>query len=60
VFANRRVDADDPQFAEIAFANPSVAKRIRAGANQRLFDRPQQLAAPASVTLGPLEQTFFA
>ena len=53
-----RVDSRDPQLAEVSFLGASIAKRVRAAAKQRLFHRSRQLAATASITLGPFEESL--
>src|SRR4029079_8895878 len=43
-FASGRVDADDPQLAELALAAASVAEGERLGPHQVFFDRAEQPA----------------
>lgn len=51
-----RVDADDPQLAELAFADPAVPVGKRLGADERLLDRAIKPAASAGVALRPLKE----
>ena len=55
-FAAGRVDADDPQLAELALAGAAIAEGKRLGPHQRFFHRPQQSAASARVALGLLKK----
>ena len=57
--ANGGVNSDDPQLAEIALSNATVAKRIHARANERFFRGPQQVLSPAAIPLHFSEKPFF-
>jgi hypothetical protein len=58
-FAAGCVDADDPQFAELALACAAIAEGERFGANEVFFDGAEQPAATAGVALGLLEEPIF-
>ena len=55
-FAAGRVDADDPQLAELALACAAVAEGERLGPHERFFDAAEQAAAAARVALGFLKE----
>ena len=57
-FAAGRVDADDPQLAELALACAAVAEGKRLGPDERFLDARQQPAAAAGVALGLLEKAI--
>src|SRR5690606_16713026 len=57
--ANGGVDADDPELAEVALADATVAGGEGARSDERFFDGAQQCAASADKPLGLLEQAAF-
>ena len=57
--AYRRVDARDPQAAEVTFSTASITKGKSLGSNQRLFDGSQQIPATTTITLRLAKQTAF-
>ena len=50
--ADRGVDADDPQLAELSPAVAAVAIGIYAGPQQRFLDGSQQVASSAAISFG--------
>src|SRR5262245_9937863 len=54
-----RVDANDPQLAELALACAAVAKSKRLGPHERFLDGPQQAAPAACVAFGLLKESVF-
>ena len=57
--ADSRVDTDDPELAELAFSNASIAKRIDARADDRFFGRTKQPASTAAIALGLFKESIF-
>src|SRR5712671_1731085 len=58
--AHRRVDAGDPQRAELALLLPAVAVGVLAGLHHRLLGDPVDVAAAAAESLGLLDDLLVA
>ena len=56
--ADGRVDADDPQLAELPLPVAAIAKGIDAGADECFFGCPQQATTPADKSLHLVEETL--
>ena len=56
--ADGRVDADDPELAELPLAVAAIAKGIDAGADEGFLGGPQQATTPADKSLHLVEETL--
>jgi len=57
-FAAGRVDAEDPQLAELSLACAAIAERECLGSDERFLNRAEQAAAAAGVAFGFFEQAI--